>query len=179
MTRSSASVRRRVRNKNPLVLGLVLGHASARPRSPVWSSRNHHGLGGLSLSGRESTGSARLSGVFINYRREDSGGHAGRLYDRLRQRYGPDHVFRDIDAIAPGVDYAQRIEAAIGTCDAVIVLIGRDWLDVRGPDGRRRLDDPGDVLRREIVAALARGILVIHPRAGRGGDHAGGAQAAR
>jgi len=102
-----------------------------------------------------------LSGVFINYRREDSGGHAGHLYDRLRQRYGPDRVFRDIDAIAPGVDYSQRIEAAIGTCDAVIVLIGRDWLDVRGPDGRRRLDDPGDVLRREIAAALARGILVI------------------
>src|SRR5215208_5367702 len=136
----------------------MLRHGRGRP---VWSSRNHHGLGGLSLSGRASTGSAKLSGVFINYRREDSGGHAGHLYDRLRQRYGPDRVFRDIDAIAPGVDYSQRIEAAIGTCDAVIVLIGRDWLDVRGPDGRRRLDDPGDVLRREIAAALARGILVI------------------
>jgi hypothetical protein len=134
----------------------MLRHGRGRP---VWSSRNH-GLG-LSLSGRASTGSARLSGVFINYRREDSGGHAGHLYDRLRQRYGPDRVFRDIDAIAPGVDYAQRIEAAIGTCDAVIVLIGRDWLDIRGPDGRRRLDDPGDLLRREIAAALARGILVI------------------
>jgi hypothetical protein len=48
------------------------------------------------------TRSARLSGVFINYRREDSGGHAGRLYDRLRQHYGPHRVFRDIDAIAPG-----------------------------------------------------------------------------
>jgi hypothetical protein len=102
-----------------------------------------------------------LSGVFINYRREDSGGHAGFLYDRLRQRYGPDRVFRDIDAIAPGVDYAQRIDAAIGACDAVVVLIGRDWLEARGPDGQRRLDDPDDVLRREIAAALARDILVL------------------
>jgi TIR domain len=136
----------------------MLRHGRGRP---VCSSRKHHGLGGLSFSGRASAGSARLSGVFINYRREDSGGHAGRLYDRLLQRYGSDRVFRDIDAIAPGVDYAQRIEAAIGSCDAVIVLIGRDWLDVRGPDGRRRLDDPGDLLRREIAAALARGILVI------------------
>jgi hypothetical protein len=59
------------------------------------------------------------------------------------------------------VDYAQRIEAAIGACDAVVVLIGRDWLEVQGPDGRRRLDDPDDVLRREITAALARDILII------------------
>ena len=59
------------------------------------------------------------------------------------------------------MDYAQRIDAAIGACDALVVLIGGDWLDVQCPDGRRRLDDPGDVLRREITAALARDILVI------------------
>jgi hypothetical protein len=136
----------------------MLRHGRGRPT--CWS-RNHLGRHVAFAGGPATTGSATLSGVFINYRREDSGGHAGRLYDRLRQHYGSDRVFRDIDAIAPGVDFAQRIEAAIGTCDAVVVLIGRDWLDVRGPDGRRRLDDPGDVLRREIAAALGRGILVI------------------
>ena len=43
-----------------------------------------------------------MSGIFISYRREDSQELAGRLFDRLAQRFGKDRVFRDIDAIDPG-----------------------------------------------------------------------------
>ena len=43
-----------------------------------------------------------MARIFICYRREDSSGHAGRLYDRLGARFG-DEVFMDIDAIGPGV----------------------------------------------------------------------------
>jgi len=32
-----------------------------------------------------------MAGIFISYRREDSGGHAGRLYDRLNARFGNEH----------------------------------------------------------------------------------------
>ena len=38
-------------------------------------------------------------GVFISYRREDSAGFAGRIYDRLRANLGPDSVFIDVDNI--------------------------------------------------------------------------------
>jgi hypothetical protein len=42
--------------------------------------------------------------VFINYRRDDSIGTAGRLHDRLAQAFGRDHVFMDVDHIPAGVD---------------------------------------------------------------------------
>jgi hypothetical protein len=38
-------------------------------------------------------------GVFISYRRDDSAGHTGHLYDRLTSYFGPQRVFMDIDDI--------------------------------------------------------------------------------
>ena len=101
-----------------------------------------------------------MARIFICYRREDSSGHAGRLYDRLGDRFGHD-VFMDIDAIGPGVDYARLIDETIDTVEAVIVVIGQQWLFAADADGRRRLDDPEDLVRQEISVALARDVLVI------------------
>jgi hypothetical protein len=36
--------------------------------------------------------------IFINYRREDTGGYAGRLYDRLSARF-PGQVFMEVSVI--------------------------------------------------------------------------------
>jgi hypothetical protein len=101
--------------------------------------------------------------VFISYRRDDTSAHAGRLADALIARFGRDGVFMDIDAISPGVDFEQRIHAALAECDVVLVLIGDEWLDVRSPDGGRRLDDEEDFVRREIVGALGRTDLTVVP----------------
>jgi hypothetical protein len=49
-----------------------------------------------------------LDGVFISYRREDSGGFAGRIYDRLTSRLGRDGVFFDVDNIPPGEGEGDR-----------------------------------------------------------------------
>jgi TIR domain len=46
-------------------------------------------------------------GVFISYRREDSRGSAGRIYDRLARRLGRDAVFFDVDNIPPGMDFVE------------------------------------------------------------------------
>jgi hypothetical protein len=102
----------------------------------------------------------RSANVFINYRREDSAGHAGRLYDAL-SRHFPGRLFMDIDTLAPGVDFVEAIEQAVGSCEVLIVVIGRDWLSVKDKAGRRRLDDPGDFVRLEVESALARKIRVI------------------
>ena len=101
-----------------------------------------------------------MARIFICYRREDSSGHAGRLYDRLGARFG-DEVFMDIDAIGPGVDFARVIDETIDTIEAVIVVIGQEWLSSADADGSRRLDDPEDLVRQEISVALARDVLVI------------------
>jgi hypothetical protein len=104
-----------------------------------------------------------VPGVFISYRRDDCAGHAGRLYDRLAEHFGEERVFMDIDAIDPGVDFGERIEEAVASCDLFIALIGDDWLDIKDPSGRRRLDDPDDFVRLELAAGLARSGLRVIP----------------
>jgi formylglycine-generating enzyme required for sulfatase activity len=98
--------------------------------------------------------------VFISYRRDDSPGMAGRLYDRLEARFGRESVFMDIDAIPLGVDFRDYLQNAVGQCDVLLAVIGRNWCKRTG-EGARRLDDPKDFVRIEIEAALARGIPVI------------------
>jgi hypothetical protein len=94
--------------------------------------------------------------IFINYRREDTAGHAGRLYDALAARFGDDHVFMDIDAIDPGEDFTQVVEQSVGSCDVLLALIGRTWTSTVDREGRRRLDKPNDWVRVEIQTALDR-----------------------
>ena len=101
-----------------------------------------------------------MKGIFISYRREDTAGYAGRLYDRLAAHFGPDRVFMDVEGIEPGVDFVDALERAVGSCEVLIVLIGKDWLVADGA-GKRRLDDPGDFVRIETAAALARNIRVV------------------
>ena len=53
-----------------------------------------------------------LGGVFISYRREDSGGYAGRIYDRLASRLNRKNVFIDVDDIEPGFDFVEVLAEA-------------------------------------------------------------------
>ena len=102
-----------------------------------------------------------MEGIFISYRREESAGHAGRIYDRLRERFGRDRVFMDVSAIEPGVDFVEAIDRAVGSCAVLLVIIGRQWLNCTDAAGRRRLDDPQDFIRLEVGTALRRNIRVI------------------
>jgi predicted ATPase len=98
--------------------------------------------------------------IFINYRREDTRHAAGRLDVDLAERYGADNVFLDTRSIRPGESFRDVIERAGGVSDVLIALIGERWLDARDERGRR-LDDPDDLVRAEIEAALEREVRVI------------------
>jgi sulfatase modifying factor 1 len=102
-----------------------------------------------------------MASVFISYRRRDSAGYAGRLYDRLVKAFGSGHVFMDTEQIASGEDFAEAIDARIATCEVFLAVIGPRWLKAADEDGRRRLDAPDDSVRMEIAAGLSRGLLVI------------------
>jgi hypothetical protein len=102
-----------------------------------------------------------LGRIFISYRRAESRDLAGRLYDRLASRFGDAQVFMDVGTIALGADFTKVITKAVGNCQVLLAVIGPHWLSVTGEDGRRRLDDPDDIVRLEIAAALERDILVI------------------
>lgn len=99
--------------------------------------------------------------LFISYRRSDTGGYAGRLADVLEQRFGAGRVFHDVEAIAPGTDFAAAIESAVAGAGVVLVLIGDGWLDARDASGARLLDREDDFVRLEASRALARGRPVL------------------
>ena len=66
-----------------------------------------------------------MPGVFISYRRDDSSGYAGRLYDALVAHFGSDLVFIDIDSIRAGQNFADVIDKRIAACSAVVVLMAK------------------------------------------------------
>jgi hypothetical protein len=67
--------------------------------------------------------------------------------------------------LLPWSDFRQHLADAVGRRGVLLVVIGEQWLDARyqeGPQqGQRRLDDPEDYVRFEILAALTRGTRVI------------------
>ena len=99
--------------------------------------------------------------IFINYRRADSEGYAGRIYDRLAPHFGADAIFMDVEVIDAGVDFVRVLEEAVQSCDVLVALIGRSWLNIKDEQGGRRLDNPADFVRVELAAALSRDIRVI------------------
>lgn len=102
-----------------------------------------------------------MSGVFISYRRSDSAGYTGRLTDDIGEQLDGQALFRDIEAIEPGIDFVQALERAVAACSVMLVIIGPGWVGASGTDGRRRLHQPDDFVRMEVEAALAREIRVI------------------
>jgi tetratricopeptide (TPR) repeat protein len=100
-----------------------------------------------------------MSRVFISYRRADSAPLATKLYRHLSIRIGKDLVFQDIDDIKPGADFLETIRQELALCQVFLILIGPRWLI--DAQGRRRLDDPNDVLRMEVTEALSREATVL------------------
>ena len=79
--------------------------------------------------------------IFMTYRREDTAYPAAWLFDRLASHFGRDQVFKDIDSIELGDDFVEVITAAVGSCDALLALIGDRWLS--SPSFRVRVISAG------------------------------------
>jgi hypothetical protein len=96
--------------------------------------------------------------VFVSYRRDDSKHAAGRLAERLDERFT---LFMDVARIRPGSDFTTAIREAVDQADVLLAVIGSQWLTVRVEDGGRRIDQPDDWVALEIGTALRRGTPVI------------------
>jgi formylglycine-generating enzyme required for sulfatase activity len=92
--------------------------------------------------------------IFISYRQSDSIAETGRIYDRLVREFGPDNVFKDVNSIPLGVDFAQYIDQEVGRCQVLLVVMGKNWITPR-------LQNPDDFVRLEIESALKRDIPVV------------------
>ena len=104
--------------------------------------------------------------VFVNYRTHDAEDVAVAIETDLSHRFGSDRIFRASKSIEPGENYPQALLRNARTCRVLVAVIGPHWLDqVR--DGRNRLEDSEDWVRREILAAFEAGACVIPVIVGR------------
>lgn len=103
-----------------------------------------------------------MPGIFVSYRRIDTMAWAGHLFADLRKSFGASQVFMDINGGIPrGADFEQVLTTALDGCDALLALIGPQWIGCTRADGTRRLDAPDDWVRNEISTALRRNIPVM------------------
>lgn len=97
--------------------------------------------------------------IFISYRRSDSSDVTGRIYDRLREYFGREVVFKDVESIPYGDDFRSHLTKTISQCQVVIAVIGPTWLDVL--QERLAKPDQQDWVKVEVETALGRDIPVI------------------
>ncbi len=98
--------------------------------------------------------------VFVNYRREDTAGYAGPLYDRLVKDFDQDSVFMEVSSLDAG-DFVGAIRRSIGSANVMLALIGGNWNPPCGSSGRRRLENPDDYVRLELTTAQEQKLQIV------------------
>jgi hypothetical protein len=100
--------------------------------------------------------------IFISYRRDDSRYQARMIHAAFCKVIPSDHVFMDVNSIAPGANFRKILKDWVDQCEVLLALIGPGWIDARDVKTKmRRLDNKSDFVRIEIGEALKRGIPVV------------------
>lgn len=102
-----------------------------------------------------------MAKIFVSYRRSDSQDVAGRIVDRLADRFSHGDVFKDVDSIPIGVPFPELLRNALSRTDVALVVIGPTWATVLDNSGNRRLNNPLDFVRIEVETALGSAALVV------------------
>lgn len=90
--------------------------------------------------------------AFISYTRADQDS-ALLLHRELKDTFGARKAWLDHENIKGGTEWMASIDEAIETCSAFIVLIGKGWV---APEKLASMQNPDDVVRKEVERALAR-----------------------
>ena len=98
--------------------------------------------------------------IFISYRRSDTAPAAGRVYDRLCQLISKHNVFFDVSTVGGGEDFVTKVTTAIHKSDAVLVFIGKKWLEPTA-DVVIRILETEDHVRAEVRVALQQTGIVL------------------
>ncbi|SCL49078.1 TIR domain-containing protein [Micromonospora citrea] len=102
-----------------------------------------------------------MAGAFINYRTGDGHDKAALLNERLCAVFGKEQVFLDSTGLPAGRLFPPELKRRLRESSVLLVLIGRNWLDVRDANGLRRIDDPDDYVRYEIRKSIKRQKVVL------------------
>ena len=92
--------------------------------------------------------------IFISYRREDSQGFVDRISPMLKQRFGLENVFKDVDSIHPGAIFLDKIRQALDDADVLLVVIGAGWLTA---------SPPGQPGKRQFLKDVSAVVIVGQP----------------
>lgn len=95
-----------------------------------------------------------MSGIFVSYRRASSAAVVYRLVDELKERFGDEAIFFDVESIEAGASFSQAIQLALSKSTIALIVIGPQWVHVKDEHGNRRLESPDDWVRHEVSAAL-------------------------
>lgn len=102
-----------------------------------------------------------MPSIFISYRREESADFCDLITDHLVRKFGNQAVFRDVDSILAGSNFAKALQYGLGETKVVLVIIGPQWLQLNDGYGHRRIDMPQDYVHYEIATALRAGKQII------------------
>lgn len=81
----------------------------------------------------------------------------GRIADRLTTHFGNSNVFLDIKTIPPAREFDEFIGEQVAQADALLAIIGPDWLaELQARSGQR-----DDFVQSEIEAAIDRSLHLI------------------
>jgi hypothetical protein len=104
-----------------------------------------------------------MKNIFLSYRHSDTDASVGRIYDRLVQLTPRNHVFFDVSAVGPGIDFEREIVTAMQASEIALFFIGDKWLGRETATGSARIWEDGDYVRTEARAALAINNVKILP----------------
>ena len=99
--------------------------------------------------------------IVLSYRRADLSGLAGRLFDRIRDRFGAPNVFMDIDSVPFGTNFRTHIQTTLAGCKIVVALMGKDWVGKRFFPFQARIFDANDPIRLEMHTALKMNVPIL------------------
>jgi TIR domain len=99
--------------------------------------------------------------IVLSYRRADTSGVAGRLFDRIRERFGAPNVFMDIDSIPFGTNFRTHIRNTLTECKIVVALMGKDWVGKRLFPFQARIFNANDPIRLEMHTALTMNVPIL------------------
>ncbi len=106
-----------------------------------------------------------MTQLFLNYRVDDDLFGVALLDAKLSKEFGSEAVFLASKSIPLGAMWERAMFQAIEDSAAVLVIMGHNWINAADENGRR-LDDPEDFVRREILYAFEQDKQVIPVRLG-------------
>jgi hypothetical protein len=99
--------------------------------------------------------------VFLNYRTADEPYGVAMLERALSEKFGSSAVFYASKSIELGALWESAMFNAVADSDALLAIMGRNWLNAKDEAGVRLIDKEDDFVRREILTAVDANTQVI------------------